>query len=317
MFFSAARQIRLGSIAFAAAVFVAGCSQNSIEPGDVQAVRDSYEDVVSSLSDNPGQVRGFSLALYRIAVPGKFPEISDDFDPSKPLPVAVDRGAMPAIGTDTFFEAIVQAAPKVAGMTPATIVNKYVSEDSMLLSRQEAWVRDWQVRNRIRVRNERQEAERRQQLLSQFHPIRPSYSWWQSKPVLRFSIFNPLDVPLTKVGIDLDLFDANGQALASGFVEGALQTPLQPGTETTAAFDLSRYEAFSRRGLQSVVGGFQVVLKVKNVWSGQKSLIDTNSNVDAVVEARQNAVIDLLSKIREARENLSKFRITFDEGKTS
>ncbi|GHE73840.1 hypothetical protein GCM10019059_36710 [Camelimonas fluminis] len=291
---------------------LAACSPPTITGGDIAAIKSGYGEMIESLSDNTARQKGFELALYRAVTPVEFVAPPDNFDGREPLKLAVLRADMPAPGSDAYFEVVSRNAGQIAGMDAATIVDKYVSQDGALLSKQEQWARGWQTRRRIKSRNDAEEVQRRRRLLAQFSARQAAYSWEGGKPVLKFTMRNPLDIPLDRIEVDLDLFDPGGQKrVGSARVQGVLRTALQPEAVASVQIDLSQYEQVARRELRNFAETLNVQLVFRNAWSREKSLIFAEHVTDKEFNDQNSAVIDLLSEIQLAKQNLSKFRITF------
>lgn len=297
---------------------LAGCSQNTLEEGDAEAVTHSFNAVVAGFSQQPALAKGYANAVYRAVILPEPREIGDDFDPSVPLPLATDRAPQPAAGSPDFIAQIQPRIHRVAGLDPQTIVDLYVAQDSGYLSRQETWIRHWQAQARIRARNMQQEMERRRGLLDRFRPVRPAYYWERGRPYLKVTMFNPLDVPLDRVAMDVDLYDPKSpDRLGTSPVQGLLTTPLQPGSEATMTIDLSQYEGLNRPQFRALPEAYRLRIAFRNAWSGQTSLIDQDTSEDKVQKRRNEAVAELSSRIRSARENLTQYRVLFDKDSRS
>jgi hypothetical protein len=310
------RSLRFGLLILACAL--TACSQNTIEEGDAETVSKSFKAVVSEFSDKPVLAKGYANALYRSLVLPEALTIADDFDPERALPLATDRPDQPAAGSAAYIERIRTQIHRVAGFDPQMVVDLYVVQDSSLLSRQEAWIRHWQAQARIRARNSVQESERRRGLLDRFRPIRPTYYWDRGRPYLKLTMFNPLDVPLDRVALDVDLYDPKSpDRLGTASVQGLLTTALQPGSEATVTIDLSPYEGLNRPQFRALPDAYRLRIAFRNAWSGQTSLIDQDSSEDKVQKLRNEAVADLATRIRLARENLTQYRVLFDKGSRS
>ncbi len=302
-------------------VLVAGltaCSPDTLEEGDAETVATSFKAIVSGLSDRPVLAKGYVNALYRSVIAPEPRDIPDDFDPAVPLPVATDRGVEPEPGSPAYIAAIRPHIHRVSGFDPHMIVDLYVAQDSAVLSRQEAWIRRWQAQARIRSRNSIQESERRRGLLDRFRSIRPSYFWDRGRPYLKLTMFNPLDVPLDRIALDVDLYDPKSpDRLGTASVQGVLTTALQPGSEATINIDLSAYEGLNRPQFRALPDAYRLRLAFRNAWSGQTSLIDQDTSEDKTLKLRNEAIADLASRIRLARENLTQYRVIFDKGSRS
>jgi hypothetical protein len=306
---------------FGAAILVVAlgaCSQNTIKEGDTATVGESFTAVMSEFSESPALAKGYANALYRaVVLPEPF-DIADDFDPEVPLPLATDRPAQPAAGSAAYIERIQPSVHRVAGLDPQMVVDLYVSQDSGALSRQEGWIRHWQAQSRIRARNSQQEVERRRGLLDRFRPIRPTYFWDRGRPYLKLTMFNPLDVPLDRVALDVDLYDPKSpDRLGTASVQGILTTALQPGSEATLTIDLSQYEGLNRPQFRALPDAYRLRIAFRNAWSAQTSLIDQDTSEDKSQKLRNEAVADLAIRIRSARENLTQYRVLFDKGSRS
>lgn len=290
------------------------CSEPRIENGELADVLANYEAMSAVYRDNPPKQRAFQMALFRAVSPVEFAPPSDDFDLKKALPVATSRERMPEPGSDTYAAVIHANADSVAGMSGRTIVEKYVSQDSAVLRRQEEWARGWQTRNRIKSRNDGNEASRRASLLARFTAQQASYVWESGKPFLKFTMRNPLDVPLDRIEIDLDLFDPAGQRrLASGKIQGVLRTPLQPEAMTQVRIDLSQYKQLASPQLRNFGNSLHPQVAYRNAWTKDKSLIFAEALSNEEFDARNLIVLNLLQSINESKKNLSGYRIMFSE----
>lgn len=300
-------------ILFPLCVALAGCSQPTIPDGDLAEVEGGYTRMVQSLGEG-AKGKGFEMALYRAVSPTEFVEPGDAFETIEPLKLATDRGEMPAPGSPAYLKVIQEHAPLIAGMDADVIVDKYVSHDSAVLNKQEAWARRWQTRNRLKTRNDGDEVERRRRLLRGFSAQQASYSWEGGRPLLKFLMRNPLDVPLDRIELDFDLFDAQGQGrVGSARVQGILGTALQPEAVASVQIDLSQYEHVARREFRNIGETLNVQLAFRNAWSKERSLIFADPLSDQDFTSRNALVVDLLRRIETAKENLSKYRIMFAE----
>lgn len=271
--------------------------------------------MIAGFSDDPRLVSGYVNALYRAVSVPEFVEIPENFDPDVPLKLATDRPAQPDVTSPEYAQKVIASIHRVAGMDPQMVVDLYVSQDSGLLGRQEAWIRRWMAETRIKSRNSAQEIERRRGLLDRFRPVRPTYFWDRNHPFLKMTVFNPLDVPLDRVAFDMDLFDPRSpNRLGTASVQGVMTTPLQPGSEVTMTIDLAQYESLSRPQFRQMPEAYQLRIAFRNAWSGAQSLIDVDSSDDRLTKLRMDAVSDLSTRIRAARENLSRYRVLFDKG---
>lgn len=291
-----------------------GCGQSSISEGDAQSVSADIRQIVGRFSDDPRLVSGYVNALYRAVSVPEFVEVPENFDPETPLHLATDRPPQPPVGSSEYTEQVVAGIHRISGMTPQMIVDLYVSQDSSLLGRQEAWIRRWMAETRIRSRNTAQEMERRRGLLDRFRAIRPSYFWDRGRPFLKMTVFNPLDVPLDRVAFDMDLYDQRApDRMGTASVQGTMNTPLQPGAEVTLTIDLGQYDGLNRPQFRQLPEAYGLRIKFRNAWSGTQSLIDVDSFDDRTQKLRIDAISDLSMRIRAARENLSRYRVLFDK----
>lgn len=305
--------LRVGAVL--SLLFLAGCSDSTIVEGDAEAVKNSFQSVMGGFSEEPKLAKGFANSLYRAVAVPQFKEIPDDFDPTTPLPLWTDRPNQPAPGSKEYIDLVQANAHRVAGLDPQMVVDLYVSQDSALLSRQETWIRHWQAQARIRARNSMQEVERRRGLIEKFRAIRPTYFWDRGRPYLKMTLFNPLDVPIDRISIDVDLSDPKSpDRLGTASVQGVMQTPLQPQAEATMTIDLSQYEGLNRPQFRSIPDAYRVKMAFRNVWSGPTSVIDQDTSEDKTQKDRNEAIADLYHRIRLARENLSQYRVLFDKG---
>jgi hypothetical protein len=290
------------------------CGQSSISEGDPQSISDDIQHVITGFDGDQRLVSGYVNALYRAVAVPEFVEIPENFSVDVPIPLATDRPAQPAVASTAYVEKVVAGIHRISGMTPQMIVDLYVSQDSGLLGRQEAWIRRWMAETRIKTRNSVQEIERRRGLLDRFRAIRPSYFWDKGHPFLKMTVFNPLDVPLDRIAFDMDLFDQHSpERMGTASVQGSMTTPLQPGSEVTLTIDLTQYDGLNRPQFRQLPEAYGLRIKFRNAWSGAQSLIDVDSFDDRAMKLRVDAITDLSMRIRAARENLSRYRVLFDK----
>jgi hypothetical protein len=256
----------------------------------------------------------YGKAMYRLSQTGSFIPPSDDFPTDKILQVVTDRHDEPAPGTEEWAKVVVSLPQKYKGLDVRDIVNLYITNDTALLNEQDDWAKSYEDRVLITNKKRQFEEMRRSSIFNRITPRLASFRWTNNeprRPVLDFTMLNPLDKSIKKIGMSVDLRTPNRKIAGSGKLEYQPNVPLSPGITANFIVSAEENDGLNNRKYMDLKTSLSVSLRIDYIETVDNEFLSNTPDVEAEDSKRKDMVHQLRDAIRSAKINLFAYKKAF------